>query len=463
MGSTTSKIAVLAAATTLWPTIASPQQGGAGTSGGVQVDIGVSTSLKTDSNFSLTPGKSLGRSNISDTQLTFGLSSVTSAYDFSLISSGVLRFADIPGRSVAGFEDPTTRLRFVADSADSRLTLTGSYRSVDREFLDPFQIEQEQQQLGSLVGNGGTLRATNLGLTYDIGLNAPLGFTFDLSHDKNDYSNVASTAIFDTETNRAAVTGRLRFSQVAVGRVQAAQTKYEAADSVLTHRTTTDYVMGVSYDINPVLNLDAQIGHTNVDTTTTSGTSVVSGLTGAFTLTKTLPNGSVFGTLTSNTNQNGRRTTLSVGRGLQFPTGTVNASVGVTQGDIGSASWVASLQYDQQLLADQITLSFDRSASTNTLNQEIVDTRLSAAYNHNINPSSQLNLTLDWGRSEDNSNTGVPTIELTNLQAAYSRDLTADWKMSGGVLLRNRKETGLPSANSTSFFLTLDRNFSFRP
>lgn len=469
MGPKTSKIAVIAAVATLWPTFASPQQGGGGASGGVQIDIGVSSKFTADSNFTLSSANP-GTSYISDTKLSFGLTSRTSAYDFSLTAGSTLRFADIPGRSVAGLEDPTLKLRFVADSSNSRLTLTGGYRFVDREFLNPFQVEREEQQLGTLVGNGGTLRDKSVGLKYEAGLNAPLGFILDLSHSEKDYENVASTSVKDTTRNNATGTVRFKLSPVATGRFVAGLTNqktYQASNNALiTDRTTTDYSVGVTYEINPILSADAQIGFTDVETVRTSGVTNASGLTGAISLTRSLPNGTLFGTLSSTQNQNGQRVSLSFGRDLQLPNGSLKGTLGVTKGDTGNSSWIGSLSYSKQFATDAMSVSINRSASTNANDDEVVDTRVGVTYSHPINDDSRLGLNFDWGQQKDTGATTASTTELTSLQATYSYDLTSEWSLQSGIEWRKRVDTDPLSptdASSTSVFVQLGRNFSFRP
>ncbi len=469
MGSKTSKIAVIAAVATFWPTFASPQQGGGGASGGLQIDIGVSSRLSADSNFALSSANP-GTSYISDTQLTFGLSSQTSAYDFSLIAGSTLRFADLPGRSVAGLEDPSLKLQFVTASSNSRLTLTGAYRFADREFLDPFQIEREEQQLGTLVGSGGTLRDKSVGLRYEAGLNAPLGFILDLSRSEKDYENVASTALRDSTQNNATGTVTFKLSPVATGRFVAGLAKqktYQASSNVLiTDRTTTDYSVGVTYEINPVLSADAQIGFADVETLDASGVTNSSGLTGAVSLTKDLPNGTIFGTFSSTRNQNGQRVALTFGRDLQLPNGTLRGTIGVTQADKGNASWIGSLSYSKQFATDALTVSVNRSASTNDNDAEVIDTRVGVSYSHPINNVSRLGLSFDWGQQKDTGATTASTTELTNLQATYSYDLTSEWSLSSGIQWRKSVDTDPLSptdADSTSLFVTLGRNFSFRP
>jgi hypothetical protein len=494
VGNNTGKIAVIAALSTLWPTFASPQQGGvaapaygttpttpasgtatsataaaavgaqpAAPAGGLQIDIGISTSMKADSNFSLTPGSSPGTSYINDTKLSFGLTNVTSAHDLNITATGVIRFADIPGRSVAGFEDPTVRWRYLADGVNSRLTFDGLYRDVDREFLNPFQVEREELLSGGLITDGGKLRNTTAHLGYQTGLAAPLGFAFDLRHDKRDYSNVTNTRLFDNKKDSATATVTMKVSPVATARLSTGVTNYTADDAVQTDRTTTDYAIGATYDVNPILQLDAQIGHTNVKTDTITGTTTRSGVTGSLSATQTRQNGTVFGSVSMTRNQNGQRTKLQFGRDYQLKNGTVRGALGVTQADLGGSSWIGSLAYSVQLPSGSLGVTFTRDAATNSSNQEIVDTRLGLSYAHAINNSSSLDLSLDWGRSEDTNATGAQTIVLTDLTAAYTRNLTPDWNLSGGVTFRHKTETGRADANSTALFVQLGRNFQFRP
>lgn len=464
MGTTTSKIAVIAALSSIWPTLALPQQAGAGSPGGLQFDVGVSSTLKADSNFSLAPGNNTGTSYISDTKLTFGLSSSNSAYDLRINSSGVLRFADIANGSTTGFEDPSIQFRFVTDSSNSRLTMTGRYRSADRDFLNPFQVEREEQLYGLLVGDGGTLINRNLGLKYETGLNAPIGFVLDLKHDDKSYKNVVNPLIFDNTKDSATATLSFKLNPVITGRVSAGQTHYTADDTNQTDRTTNDFSVGAAYDINPVLQLDAQIGYTEVTTDTISGTTQRDGLTGSFNLTQTLQNGTVFGSIASTRNQNGQRLTFQFGRDLQLPNGALRGAIGVTSADIGDSAVIGSLSYSKQLPSGSISFNIGRSASTNGLNQEILDTRVGVNYGYVVSSVSQIGLSLDWGKSEDtNPIGGASTIERTDLTASYTHDLTSDWSLTSGMTYRMKTETGKADANSTALFVTLGRNFSFRP
>ena len=508
MGTSRTTTAAIAALSTLWPGAALPQ-GSAGTSvtgyappgaatgvtagamtgtaatgtapaapaavaaqpvqptrGGLQVDIGLSSTLRLDDNFQLQPG-STGTSTIWDNALTFGLSSVTGLQDFALDGSGVLRYGDIPGRSISGFEDPTLRLRYQLDRANSQLVLTGRYRHVDREFLDPFEIEQEETNTGAFYAGGGTMTIRNAALAFVTGINDPLTFTLDLAHDEKDYDATALASnprLIGNETDSADATLALKLSPVTSLRFNAGHAHYTADDAVQTDRTTTDYSIGLVQDINPVLLLDARIGVTEVETDTTTGTTRRDGVTGAAMLTKTLTNGTAFAGLDSTVNQNGTHTSFRFGRSLQLPLGTLSAALGGTRTPSGNSYVIAALAYDRQLRSSNITVSLDRAVSTNNIDEDVLDTRLTVAYGYEINNNSRLDFAVNWGRSESAGIGNAPTIERTSLRAAYSHDLTQDWALSGGVLLRHRADSSATGdAQSNSVFLTLDRTFSFRP
>lgn len=435
--------------------------------GGLQVDIGVSSTLKVDDNFELQPTSS-GTSTIWDNRLTFGLSSVTGVQDFSLNGSGVLRYGDIPGRSLSGFEDPTLRLQYQLNGVNSQLGLTARYRHVDREFIDPFQIEQEENNAAAFYSGGGTVTFRNAALSFVTGINDPLTFSLDLAHDEKDYDAAAQAAnarLFGNKTDDVNATLALQVSPVTSLRFNAGVAHYTADDTQQTDRTTTDYSIGVVQDISPVLVLDARIGQTKVETDTNTGTASRDGVTGAVTLTRTLANGTAFVGVDSTVNQNGARNSFRFGRSLQLPLGSFSAMVGGTHSPSGKTYVIATLAYDRQLKTSNIGVSLNRAVNTNNVSEDVLDTRLSVTYGYEINNNSRLDFTLNWGQSESAGIGNAPTIERTSLRAAYSYDLTQDWALSGGVLLRHRNDStpGVGDAQSNSIFVTLDRTFSFRP
>jgi hypothetical protein len=497
VGTSSRRIAVIAALSTLIPNGALPQQGGVvstpGTqpttpitaanppvapmgapaargglpanSGGLQIDLNVSSDLRFDDNQSLS-NNSAGDSTISDTKLSFGLSNITPRDTLSLQATTVLRIGSIPGRSIAGFEDQNLRFNYARDGVDSRFTADARYRHADREFLDPFQVEQEEQILGQLIGGGGNVTWLAGGVSLVTGINAPLGFQVSVRHDELSYDALAQSVdplLFDRTTDRATGTVTARVSPVMQLRGTVGITQYYASDAVDTDRQTLDYSVGAVMDINPVLLLDAQIGYTDVTTDTITGRATQSGITGSARLTKTLTNGTIYGDLASTVNQNGTKTSLSFGRSLQLPNGIFDGMAGVTHTPGGSANFTGKLSYSHALRSSNITVTGASDVTTNALSQDVLNTRLSVAYSYAITSNSSFNLAANWGRSDGlGSGSGVNTTNRTTLTASYTHALTQDWNMTGGVQIR-RREDNSGNAQSNSLFVTLDRGFSFRP
>jgi hypothetical protein len=493
---------IAALASTAWPTIASPQQaagsGGSyvppasltyGTSltptqqaaqtaaqgavpanpqaaqgrGGLQLDLGFNTSFKIDDNLPLNP-TSKGTSYVWDTNLNFNLSSITPTDTLTFTGSGVVRFADFPGRSPAGFEDPTLRFSYSTDRKDSRFTVDARYRHTDREFLNPFKVEQEDLNSGGLSSDGGTVTTRSAGLRFETGLNDPFGTVWTLRHDDRRYANVTNPLLFDNQTDTAGLQARFDLSPVTTVTASAQMKWYTAEDAAQTDRQTLDLNVGLNQEINPALVVNVSAGYTNIDTTKFGVDTNRSGANGRIAFTQTMPNGDVTGSIDLVQTVNGSRTTLQVGRTLQFPNGTLSGSVGLTRGQSGSSKLVGRLAYNRQLKSQNFSVSVSRGASTNTIDQDVIDTRLALGYGYEINALSRIDLSLNYGLTERDSGSTASRVERSTFSATYSYALTSDWNLQSGIVIRDLDDTSSSGpAHSNSVFVSLGRNFSFRP
>jgi hypothetical protein len=431
--------------------------------GGLQVDFGFSTSLRIDDNFQLNP-KSLGTSYVWDNTGTFAINKATQTQTLLLTGSGVLRFADYPGRTVSGFEDPTLRFLYSTDSKNSSLTVDARYRNADREYLDPFQVEQEEQNSGSFYGNGGNVTYINGGILYQTGLYSPFGATFGLRHDEKLYKNVTNPQLFNNQTDTGTIGARFDVSPVTQLNADATVTWYTAEDTGRTDRNTVAVTAGVLQDINPVLLLNAQLGYTTIATTKSGVKTNQDGLTADIGLTQTLDNGAVNGNFNLNQTVNGTRTTLQFGRTFQTPTGNFAGTLGLTHLQSGSTEWIGSVAYSRQLKSSNFIATLSRNVSTNSADDDVLDTRVGFTYGYVINSVSQIDVNFNWGLSENGGAGTVPTVYRTNITAAYTRALTQDWNLTGGITYRYLDDSSNSGpANSNAIFVSLGRNFSFRP
>lgn len=496
MGTSNSKTAIIAALTTIWPTFG-PAQEATGTNvdvTGTMVDAGAVAApaavssgassggtaapnagklftftfghrLTYDSNYALTPN-SPGGSWISDTTFGFDFNSVTQLDDLRLFGSAVLRYADLPIGVKSGIEDPRINLSYVRTGANSRLSFDARYRRVDRDFLDPFDVAEEQLSTG-LIGSGGTRTTRYAALNYRGGINDPIGYAVGLSHDATDYSNTTNFRLFDSTTDKATMTVFFTPSQVAQWSLDLGLTKYDSNDATLKESTTRSVSLGLNRQLDQTLDLNAAIGYSRIVTDELIGGLPVrshdNGATGTLGLTKALPNGTAGVTLQQSQTANGAYTSLSFSRSMTLPLGTLSASLGAVHTESGDTNWIGSLAYNRQLRSSDFLVSFDRTVSTNALDEDVLDTLLQANYGYTINQVSRLDFNLSYGRSEGAGLSTVPTVQRTTLTASYTHNLTPDWDLTGGVQLRSRDETGVGKADSKSVFVNLARSYSFRP
>lgn len=467
MSSNKTKTAVIAAVSTLWPIIAPAQTAGADASdGGVTLTYGLNSTLRTDSNYALVPG-STDSATIFDNKLSFGLKSVTSAYQLSIQASGVLRYADLPAETLTGFQDPTLTASYSRENDNSKLTFDGSYRHMQRAFYDPFSVEQEAIATGDLFEGGGTLTDRRAHLRYETGLASALGFVGDLDHRDRSYSDLSNPRVYDTTTNHYLGSAILRFGQSTAVNLTAQRTDYSAEDANQTDRTTDTYSIGVVQDLNAVMTFEASLGESQVTTDSAPGgipqTVQSSGTVGMIGLSQDMGNGRYYGRLNTDFNENGSRNTLIVGRDVDLPDGKLIAYGGVSGSDLGSTVAVGRLSYTRELPTGALTVFLDRQARTNDASEEVVDSRASLRYRYDVNPVSSLGLGMDYALSADNSNSGLDDVSWSGVTASYSHQVAENWELTGGATLRHRNQTSTGSAQSTALFLSLDHQFSVRP
>ena len=182
---------------------------------------------------------------------------------------------------------------------------------------------------------------------------------------------------------------------------------------------------------------------------------------GSLGLTRELANGTVGVLLDRFTfSINGSRTTLSFSRAMDLPSGQLSASLGATQGDVGSAEIIGSLDYTRTLARGKILARLDRSVSTSTNGDDVLATRAELGYTMDVSPVSAIAFGVDY-LAIDTTGTGEKT-DRTGFRAVYTHSLTEDWGLSAGYEHLRRDSNVDGKANSNSVFLTLERDFVFR-
>ena len=426
-----------------------------------QLVIDLSTGIESNDNLGLddpSPGGAL----ISDTTLAFTYTAETPVSTLALSGSGVLRFADLPaGERTSGLEDPRLSLNFSRDFSDASLQAGLTYRRADLDFSDPLGgLTINALQEADLILDRGTLVESTADLSFDAGLGQPFGARTDISLNERDYRGTSDPDLYDNRTVSADTTLRLDLSDTTTGRASFGATYYEADNSTQTERQTARGSLGLTQEISPVLVMDASLGYTWVETLELTGDSVSDGATGAVSLTRSLTNGDASVSYDITRNSNGPRSALSFGRSFETVLGQFDGSVGMSWNDDGDSQLVGSLRYVETLRTGQLSLSVNRSVSTNANDEDIVATQANLGYSHQINQVSSFDISVGVGATEDGGAGAAETRRQQSLQISYSRALTTDWNLTGGYQYRASEDSG-DTASSNSVFLTLNRRFEF--
>lgn len=422
---------------------------------------GVESELRMNDNLGLAV-VSPGISTLWDNRLTLGFLSETPVSQLRFNAGGTLRAAALPGQPFdIGFGEPFVNTEYNWEGANSRFTADGSWRRVDLTFADPLLlIEDDELTDTDLIVDSGSRTTTSAGVSFEYGLNDPFGFGAELGYDALSYSGTTDPGLFDSRTLSASVFTRFQFSPVAEGRLTASWEKYDAEDAAETGRDTLTLTAGVTYEIDPITTFGASLGYNYItETTNAPSETVTQGVNGSINVTRELANGSAGLVFDSTLGANGRRNTLTASRAMELPTGSLEASLGVTYGPSGDFLPVGSLSYSYELPRGTITAALTQSVSTNTGGTDSARTTARIGYTTEVTRLSSLSFEADFAAVSDLGAAPVDRTTLTSLRATYAYELTPNLDLSAGYEHRMRTETGSARRNSNEIFLVLEHRF----
>ena len=175
-----------------------------------------------------------------------------------------------------------------------------------------------------------------------------------------------------------------------------------------------------------------------------------------------MPNGEITADLDLVSDEDGaERRNLLVGRSMELPDGALSYSLGVTDPEFADTALIGSLNWQRTLPSGQFSINFNRNVVSNNTDATQLATSLAVNYNHQINTTSSVGLSLFYGVTD--ATVDANGVEQTELSATYSHALTEDWNLNTGVNYQVRDEDTVGRADSPSVFLSIGRRFDFRP
>jgi hypothetical protein len=438
---------------------------------GPRLVLDYSARLEADDNERLRE-ESLGTTYGLEQRIGLAFRSETRSQTLSIDTSATGRIATDPvddstvtDLSQSGFDLDYARL-----GARSRLTFGASYRETDLIFSEPFFLDADGDTIIDEAGftrRDGTVTNASVAASLETGIDRPLSTTYRFSAQVREFADNEDPDLFDSDTYRASITTRLKFSPVLTGRVTASYRRSDFENLENRESETESLSVGFNYAVAPTLALDASLGYSRQNELETIGGVRVEdeneGLVATLGFTRDLPRGGVFGTLTRAIQDEGFRTSLEFGRDFDLARGELAASVGVTKLDEGDLGTIFTVAYARELPDGRVSASISRRVTANTVDDENILTTAAVAYTRQVNEATSLGLDLDVARIEEVETQADDQRTEVAFTASVQRELTRDWSLDLGYRGRYNDEEGGDSAISNAVFVELGRSFLIRP
>lgn len=425
---------------------------GAQDAGGLSATISVGQEFRYSDNLNF--GSTALSGVQSRTSLGLNVSSITAQSAFTFGASGVIE----AGRDAqSGLADPRLSFTYDTGSRNTALSLRGTYREADVNdlFDDPNFIDT-----GLVLGTG-TRANTYLRGTWDTGLASRFGVGASFTYQDRNFTNTVDPDLFDTTQLILGLTARFEVNPSVTLTLGYEDLDYEAEDVIATNRDRQSLSLNGTFAVRRDLSLRAGISYDDNVTTTTLGRTTFDGFGYSLGSTRDLVNGTLSADIESTIESTGRRTTALVGRDMELRSGALSYSFGVLKVQGESTQPLANINYVHELPRGEFNLGFSQSGSVDSLDRNIVNTRLSAGFSQVINATSNWNAGLSLvdtnvlGADEDTSR--------IDFDLSYNREVTRDWDMVVGYThSRATSDTGA-DRDSNTIFLRLQRDFDFRP
>lgn len=392
-------------------------------------------------------------------QFGLGLRSQNATDVFDLQGSVKLEYENLigTGTTTLKFTEPNIVFAYSKDTGNSFLSLRGDYWQGD--VSNAYNIDPTNPAL--LIPDTGTLFRTNTVFDFQTGINDPLGFFTSIAYDTLAYSNTSNFRLRNTTTWDATAGVNFRFSQRTQG--YASFNRVDFAESNNTREIVTDvYETGISHELPRAMTLYATLGYQDQDRSIRNFTGNISGSYGNLDFVQNVNNGSYFGGVGFDNTQIVDKTSLTFGRSLALPDGSLSASLTLSNAERIGLEYFGSINYVHQVSTGALNFDLSRDLTLDQNYRNIIYTSFSVGYQQQINTASAFDVTFDYSRSEGELIALIPTEDRATLTASYSHSVTPEWFMNVGYEHQLYESTvSSRNASSDRVFLTMTRDVRF--
>ena len=402
-----------------------------------------------------------------DTRLGLVLNQSTRISSFTLSLDGLLRAGSGgtgsggTGANANGFREPAVKLGYKADTGNTKVTVDLADQQSPVDVFKPVTLPDGSLSATDLAAATGTVTHQQAGFTVKTGVERPLGFDLSGNYDARLYSDANATTIYDSHVRSGQAALHWRLDGVSTVSLTANASATDYANTAATRQRSQDVSLGYDRLLRPDLTLQVSLGNSTASATSGGVTTKRSaGFTGSLGLVQKQAGGQASVTLASSRDALGPRTTLSFGRSLALPTGSFNATAGVSTRKGAAGQLVGSLAYTQVLPTDTLGLNLSRQIGLDASNNDQASTVVEMNWQHKVNAVSSLGLSLSVAATSGAGGAGVASTSRQTLGATWSHDLAQDWQLSAGYQHRVLDQQSAASITSNSVFMTISRKLT---
>lgn len=408
-----------------------------------------------------------GDSSALQTQLTFGLSSITRAQRLNFALTGLFDLAD------PSAEDPfrpSATLAYAIESRDTVLTVNGSLQTVDVDtlFFDPDdEFGDDEFDADDLTSQTGTRSSAVVSFGLETGRTARFGTLTTLTLRDRSYSNTTDPGLTDLRSFDIGSTLRFALTRTADLRLTGSRYESDEDDMANTERERTRVGVGIDAALDRAWTLSLDLGRGEYVTRTTTGGVVAEDIEDGLEISalaqRTMRNGTLSFSAARRIDENGFQDTVQVSRALELSRGSaLDLGVGLISFEDGDSQPFFDVGYSKDLKRGAIAVSLAQSGGVTDDGDSVVRTTGSASYRRALTPRSSLSVTGRLAALDVVSGTGSDTSR-AEVGLGYTYDVTRDWGLTGAVSHRAEYSDGDRDNTTNTLSLNVSRSFAFRP
>lgn len=393
------------------------------------------------------------------TVLNFGLESVTTLERFTFnIGTDIEEFAQDNDDDL----DPTNTFVTLGYTRENRNALLGidlRYRESDVD--SSFFNEDFDQNSNIITQDDGKRVSYGYGLRWAIGREAPIGASLNWTYNQIEFVDTSDTDLDDSTLNDLSGQVDFRITPTVTASLTGKYIDFDTDDGV--DRETNGLGIATSLEVSPIVTANVGLSYDRIERSGDE-TGTDEGVSGNFGVQRVMPSGALGLSYVSSvsSNDDGRRSTLTVSRDWELPQGALSLSLGVTGADTIGSDPLIQANYRHNLRSAQINFGLSQSVVTDDDNNEDINTSLQASYDQQINSLSSLGLSMSFFNREELDTTGNDSQRI-NLGLNYRYNLTRDWGLVSGISHTLVTEDGSADRDRTTVFLGLERSFNWNP